>query len=417
MVPGGAATPTHIEALDAVALAARDAEALDALVEHGFSMDALDAERLPEARRLARLLQLLDVGDAGRSRSALIDATLARIARADHPAGSSAAPALCADDQEALEALVSAGCDSQRVPRVLRSRAERIGRLLSLLDEPVQAPFETDVRQATLARVREAVAGEESRLVLSAAEPPAGDARGRWFRPRLADLISVAALLVIGGSVLLPMLGAMRQYAGRVSCASGMQAAGVAFNQYSADHGGNWAMASASPAGAMWWNFGQRDESNSANLFTIARTGYSDLDNLACPGNEHAVRGEPAPGDWDWDRIEQISYAYQNLFAQHRPDISGSVRVVIIADKSPVVVLSRQHRKIDPFANSPNHGGRGQNVLFSDGRVVWTRSPVLDNGDNLWLPRPIEQMIRSALAEPLSGHESPASADDVMAIP
>ncbi len=412
MVPADA---TAADMQDAVSLSVRDAEALDAIVEREFDASGLSGDQAVRAGRIVSLLSRLRVDDVDRSRRALTDATLARIARA----GSAETVSVCelsVDDQEALEALVTAGYSVERVPRVLRDRAERVGRLLSLLNTPGESRGGQDLREATLLRVQQSIESEESLMTLGAASDAAGDgARGRWFRPRLADLVSVAALLLIGGSVLLPMFGAMRQYAGRMSCAGGMQAAGAAFGQYSSDHH-NWAMASASTPGGMWWNFGQREESNSANLFTIARTGYTSLDTLACAGNEHAVGGAPAPGDWDWKRHEQVSYAYQNLFSRHRPDISKSI-VVIMADKSPVVVLSRQHRKIDPFANSPNHRGRGQNVLFSDGRVEWKGSPVLEGGDNLWLPRPIEQMIRSALAEPLSGRESPASADDVMAVP
>jgi hypothetical protein len=36
-------------------------------------------------------------------------------------------------------------------------------------------------------------------------------------------------------------------------------------------------------------------------------------------------------------------------------------------------------------ANSPNHGGRGQNVLFEDGHIKHMLSAVTGSGDNIYL--------------------------------
>jgi hypothetical protein len=123
----------------------------------------------------------------------------------------------------------------------------------------------------------------------------------------------------------------------------------------------------------------------------------------------------------DWGRIEEVSYSYQNLFAAERPSWSASQRTIVLIDRSPVILKAYMGRPIDPIENSPNHGGRGQAALFNDGSLEWLRSPVLENGDNIWLPRQVELAIRRLThprsADPLQGTESPDGTDDVFVGP
>src|SRR5690606_25532612 len=103
-----------------------------------------------------KLLDTLQTGDVSDSRQALVDATLARIGRSSRTVGELE---LCPDDQEALEALMGAGYDASRVPRILRSRAQLLARLMSLLDAPAPELAAVDIRQTTLARVQAAIEG------------------------------------------------------------------------------------------------------------------------------------------------------------------------------------------------------------------------------------------------------------------
>jgi hypothetical protein len=52
-------------------------------------------------------------------------------------------------------------------------------------------------------------------------------------------------------------------------------------------------------------------------------------------------------------------------------------------------------------------------MLWNDGSVQWTTTPVLNNGDNIWLPRPIERVLDSLAGKPmpLEGREMPAPND------
>jgi hypothetical protein len=90
---------------------------------------------------------------------------------------------------------------------------------------------------------------------------------------------------------------------------------------------------------------------------------------------------------------------------------------VVLADRSPVVIRILRGQPVNPSASSVNHRSAGQHVLFNDGSTAWITTPVLENGDNIWLPRSIERQIDEILRQhgrrPLSGTETPEDANDV----
>jgi hypothetical protein len=68
---------------------------------------------------------------------------------------------------------------------------------------------------------------------------------------------------------------------------------------------------------------------------------------------------------------------------------------VILADKSPVIIRAANHEPIQPYENSPNHGGQGQYALFADGSTLWLTSPIVGD-DNIWLNRQQEAAVKLA---------------------
>ena len=399
--PGPAAAP--------VSLCPADCAALEALCGCALDCASVPAEH---ARRAQRLMALLNrVGDSvpEADRDLLIDVTCALVDRARRDSGAELSPR----DEDALEALVAAGMDPARVPAALRPRARRHADLLAVLD--VREPIAPDCRDAlvsrTLAYVSASAQAADARMTIT----PEPETRG--FRPRWAELISVAAILLLSGAVLTPILSAARGYQQRASCQANMSAAGLGFGLYANDFQDALPLASSSPAGHPWWNVGDPTRSNSANLYTMVRTSYSTPDALACAGNPTALRTKPEPAAADWRSLDQVSYSYQNLFARERPRWTQPTTLVILADRSPVIPLAIRGLSINPLDNSLNHAGRGQTVLFNDGSSRFLRTPVLGTGDNIWLPRQIEQLIsvlrHPAQAEPLRGTEAPAAADDV----
>ncbi len=436
-------------------LSEADARVMDALVEAGFEVGPLPGADQARASVATRLMGTLGQGPALDASGAGVERLLSaiRLAIRHNPrmgaADTRSTPlpatgwvaddgALSEADAEALQALVSNDYETRRVPGPLRARAEHQAALLALLGPtPTDARAASDAhadadqpiefrREALIRRTMDAVQSREQSAARLVVEVP------RTIRPRfrLADLVSIAAVLLLGGILLGPVITGYRQQSQRAACASNMATAGLAFGQYSGDFRESLPMASASLAGSPWWNVGRApDQSNSANLYTLARTGYvQSLEPLACPGCENAPRGKPLAGTWDWTSIEQVSLSFQNLFAQQRPRWTQPGRMVMLADRSPITLSSLKREAQNPFANSPNHKGEGQWVLHNDGAACWSKSPMVTCGaatqgatpDNIWLPREIEfKMAAEDLARQIGkpvlliGIEQPGTPSDI----
>jgi hypothetical protein len=213
---------------------------------------------------------------------------------------------------------------------------------------------------------------------------------------RWRDVVSVAAVLLIATSVFWTLAGAASQARQRAACLSGLRGVASAMSGYANDFKDALPMATASLGGGRWWDV-RRDQpvSNSANLYTLARTSYARLSELACPGNKSACRQASCePGAMDWASLDEVSYSYQIMFGPYRPSWNAPTRHVILADRSPVVRRAVNGEPIRPDENSMSHAARGQHVLFSDGTAQWLRSPILEGGDNLWLPKPVRIEIQ-----------------------
>lgn len=379
-------------------LSPADAAALDALAEHGLDPATLGASPV------GRLLSLLGTPAAGEDAPLLVDAAFVRALRSaeDGPA------ALTSRDAEALDSWVMHGYDASRTPAALRDRARRHEALATLVTSAGTPSVSSDLTDRTLTAVQAAIAADEDRMQLRPSV---------WSRFRMADGVAAAAMLLIAVSVALPAMSSMRSRQQTLACAGNMQATASAMGLYAGANAEALPMATAGMSGR-WLDVGTTpDRSNSANLFTLVRTGHSTLDTLACGGNPSAVHGSPAPGQLDWRSLPEVSYSYQVMLGDRpgwRTDRLGQ-STVVLADRSPVVIRSVTHRTIDPFAGSPNHAERGQHMLANDGSSRWTGSPVLENGDNIWLPRAVEQALEALLHRQglIQGTERPQGPGDV----
>lgn len=394
-----------------------DGAALEALINAGY--DVRSAIRsVPNGRErlehLAALLKSLD--SRATSDRSLADVTFARVmqARGQKLGSPVREPALSPDDDAALESLVMSGFDSSRVPGTLRERARKHEGLARLVTSSGRGA-DASLRERTLARVQAHVDTEAGSLRIETRREGRG---GRGFR--IADLVSVAALLLIGTGVAMPVLSAARESSRRSLCKANLGSTAQAMATYAGSNRDALPMATASLGGDTWWKVGTPTSSNSANLYTLARSGYVPLETLACPGNPKAARIAPADAS-DWKCLDEISYSYQLMFGPQRPAWRrGSA--VLLADHSPVIGPAQRHEQVDPFANALNHKGAGQHVLCNDGTVCWETSPVLKNGDNIWLTRALEQVVsqlkgdRQRQSPPLNGTEMP-DVDDTFLVP
>jgi hypothetical protein len=382
-----------------LSLSGLDASALDALIDAGWRPEATPAELRARAGKALDLLSQLDAGLAGISepgrRELLKTVTLARISRTPAAASSD----LSLEDAASVDALVEAGWDVSRVSAPLAPRAARAANLVGSMDAAtvVSAEERAERVERTLALIQSHIdADDRSRRFAMSDRLEAPRARFS-----LRDAVSVAAAILLGFAVLWPIASSAREDMQMMACQNTMQNAGVGFGLYAQDFGGRLPLATAGFNGS-WWNVGTPKQSNSANLFELARTGHAKLADLACAGRPGAPTHMHHADQTDWRDFDEVSYSYQ-LPTQRRPSWTGSTRMVVMADKSPIIERARFGERFDPDARSRNHGGRGQNVLFNDGSVAFIDSPVLPNGDNIWLPTHLTRIDRPSL----SGTERP----------
>jgi hypothetical protein len=398
---------------DEFALSSGSARALDALVEAGFDVAKVAPELRAEAERAARLVGMLD-GPALRADPALTDVIMARIALSEElPAEMSAA------DHAALESLVMHGFEPSRVPGSLRERAERHRALADLVCAARVAPADelADGRadslvDRTLAAVQREIDAEEDRFDFESR-------RAVFSGMRLADILSVAAMLLIATAVVWPLVTSLRESQQRALCFGRIGTMAGAFGTYASGAADALPVAAGSVAEGVWWDVGAEGRSNSANLFKLAPEGYLAVEDMACPGNDGARTAEAAPGERDWHEFDEVSFSYQHVDIASSRAWEAPRRFVVLADRSPITVLNKRGEVAPAEANSLNHGQRGQRVLMSDGSAEWLRSPVLPDGDNIWLPRVVEVMLHNMGAgKPLlEGLERPGSSADSMLVP
>ncbi|MEX0876775.1 MAG: hypothetical protein WD114_04880, partial [Phycisphaerales bacterium] len=319
-------------------------------------------------------------------------------------------------DQRALDQYIEQGYRVDSVDPTVRDRAQRLDRLGAMVT--TSAPTGgSDLVDRTLDAIQSQIDQERSTMRLS--ESRHGSFSIGSFR--WSDLISVAAMLLLTASVIMPIMSGMRASSQQGICYDNMHRTAQAFGMYTGSNRDMLPMATAG-MGPTWMDVGSTPErSNSSNLYTLIRTNMAGLDDLACPSNRHAVTGEARPDAWDWKALEEVSYSYRIMppGGMRATDPARPVGVVLLADRSPVVLRVARKQAVVPEENSPNHRGSGQHMLMLDGSSQWASTPMINNQDNIWLPRPIEQVIHDVRSRMgiITGNEQPDGPTDAFVGP
>ncbi len=295
-------------------------------------------------------------------------------------------------------------------------RSDRVASVVELLDHCGVEQLPDDLVSRTLVRVRQIK--QQDRFDRQIEQLSGGGiGGGLWW----GELAAMAAVVLVGVSLLLPALNRVRGDARRAACAGNLGAAGAAIGRYAAGFGNQLPRGQVTP-GSVWWNVGQHHrkhesgamQSNSAHLYLLVRMGYVSADTLRCPDNASSVRGLDASLQ-DWPHAKAVSYSYQNQYTTKPLRLDMLPKMAILADKNPMFVDRsdgraglRYRSDMDPQTPSAMHGGRGQNILTSAGSVVWSEQPTGPNGDNIWLIRGVREY---------RGTEAPADADDSFLVP
>lgn len=373
------------------------------------------------ARSVASLLALLDAGldVPARPRDLLIDVTVARVLRAGRRdvagrlthlvtgAAIDGAVPLSAHDASEFDALVDQSWQPPLAAGAPAAHSSKLANLCTLIDAPLahEAPSHRSQRiDRLMALVQQAPrqtadhrsdAAPQLQPALHAApshddgpwrmDPAAANEFRSQRRLRLADLASIAAILVIGVAMFWPILSMASNQSRELACAANLSRVAQGMGSYAMDYGGRLPQARASFLGGVWWDVGTPERSHSANLYRLVSRGYASLAELACSGNPHAPTIRTDPQEQDWRSIQEVSYSYQ-LLSPGRPRWDTGRTFLVLTDKSPVVSRARRGEFAEPSSTSDNHRGRGQSLLMSDGSARFVSSPVLENGDNIWVP-------------------------------
>lgn len=209
--------------------------------------------------------------------------------------------------------------------------------------------------------------------------------------------LATAAVFIIVGSALITGGHVVSNYARQLSrqhqC--GAQLAGLfqSLSNYKADNDGQMPALAAAP-GAPWWKVGDQGPENVSNtrrMWVLVKNNYAKQSDFLCPARKTDCPFSCNPQDYnDFPRRNLVTYSFRIGCPK-----SGSADVgrrVIIADMSPIFesLPSLSERTLSVNLddkqlrrNSPNHSGRGQNVLFCDGSVQFIKTrhtdPSLDD--------------------------------------
>jgi len=250
----------------------------------------------------------------------------------------------------------------------------------------------------------------------------------------LAESLAVVVGMVCMATLAMSAISAGQDASHRTLCRANLARLGEALSMYAWDSGGFLPdCGAASPLGGEVPSDGRhfpsrfdapgtadwpavRAVGNQANLWILVRQGYAEPDLLVCPATADrpslnrpqagGVMGflEMGPGTARPSAAEayflghaaagRCSYSYQNQFAHPATDpavtppenatthwLVHPQDLAILADRNPYTrvqftrqpILSADAR---PAANSLNHGGAGQNVLYLSGRVEWHETPL-----------------------------------------
>lgn len=260
------------------------------------------------------------------------------------------------DSSHLEEAESAIARDSALADRAARLRSS----LDSLLDDGQEFEPAPDLAARTLARV--------------AAQPhilPRNDWVPRRVPFRAADFAVAAAVLLAGLATLTPAVLRARSQMETAACMNQLQQLGMGLMAYAVDHGHYPKPPAKHPAGYFGMQLLKDDKLDSARaLVCPSRQPHADLLGLARPEEfDEKLRDDPTAAAQMLNGV----YAYHPGFRAKSRSAAPlpqrlSSRMPLLADSPPVDRLG-----LVVSGNSPNHGGGGQNVLFSDNHVEWLR--------------------------------------------
>ncbi len=342
----------------------------------------------PLLRVVSRPPALAHVFEQRRRMTAENDTNDANEPERTHNGTARATSTLSEPDSAAIDILIEHGFDLAAATNAHPALAARLAaahQLFGRLDSYETEPVDESLVDLTLARIAREDENAASRMRLEpSALPKLGS--GRWH-----DFIAIACAAILLVSIGAPIFAWMSGRNADLRCSENLRQLGAGIAAYHGDHRSMPMQASLLPdltSLGGWQNY-----RNGKHLSSLVDGQYCSAGCTAC-GNDTTGEG----------------YAYQVPNSTASFAWAGGFRAPAVADRNPVIDLMRRGRSVGTFSmNSPEHGGRGQNLLFTDGSVEFVATPVLvlpasahlaSHSENIWIP-----MDRSRLED---GVDAPA---------
>jgi prepilin-type N-terminal cleavage/methylation domain-containing protein/prepilin-type processing-associated H-X9-DG protein len=228
----------------------------------------------------------------------------------------------------------------------------------------------------------------------------------------LLEILAVIFIIAIVTAILLPTMNRTHEPANRVKCGSNLRQIGQAILLYANENKGNYPRVMYSPGSAPVWGTGvtapnaftdanrPADNDVSAAMFLLIRTQDITAEVFVCPvqnpnlnpekddfggGNNTALKRSNFT---DWRK--NLSYSFSNPYPDkaavengYKLNATTDAEFAVAADLNPglgdkydVTFPTEISSSRDmQTANSRNHQGQGQNVLYGDGHAEFQQNP------------------------------------------